>query len=175
MKTYSIPALLVAAALCTGLVQAREPVLAAASAAQAGDAVVVARVGKIRVAPASLSAAPAPAPVVSTPPPPMAVGTVLTGAVVCKRGGTVIVRADDQRSGYYHVSVGDKNYHMQAVPTQTGVVRLEDKETGGTWLQMGNKSMLLDQKLGRRVADDCVTASQEAFAASMRPGHLLGN
>lgn len=36
------------------------------------------------------------------------------------------------------------------------------------WLQLGNKSMLMNQKAGLRIADECQTAEQVAFAEEMK-------
>jgi hypothetical protein len=50
---------------------------------------------------------------------------------------------------------GKKNYAMKAVETQTGAIRYEDKASGMVWLMVANKSMLLNQKHGQRLADEC--------------------
>ena len=44
---------------------------------------------------------------------------------------------------------------MQLVATQTGALRLEDKASGLTWITIPGKSMLLDTKQGRQLANDC--------------------
>ena len=38
---------------------------------------------------------------------------------------------------------------------------------GTVWLQLANKSMLMDQKKGRRLADECAHPDQLAFAKEM--------
>ena len=53
-------------------------------------------------------------------------------------------------------------------PTTTGAVRLEDKSAGMVWLQLANKSMLMDQNKSRRLADECANAEQVAFAENMK-------
>ena len=50
---------------------------------------------------------------------------------------------------------GKKNYAMKAVDTSTGAIRYEDKASGMVWLMVANKSMLLNQKHGQRLADEC--------------------
>lgn len=50
---------------------------------------------------------------------------------------------------------GKKEYAMKAVDTSTGAVRYEDKASGLVWLMVANKSMLLNQKQGQRLADEC--------------------
>ena len=44
---------------------------------------------------------------------------------------------------------------MHPVESRTGAIRLEDPKRGAMWLQLGNKSMLMSQKLGQRLADEC--------------------
>jgi hypothetical protein len=45
---------------------------------------------------------------------------------------------------------------------------LEDEKAGAVWLQLANKSMLMDQKNGRRLADECAHPDQVAFANDMK-------
>ena len=45
--------------------------------------------------------------------------------------------------------------------TTTGAVRLEDKKNGMMWLQIANKSMLMNSKIGQRMVDNCVHPSQK--------------
>jgi hypothetical protein len=52
--------------------------------------------------------------------------------------------------------------------TSTGALRLEDKRAGAVWLQLANKSMLMDQKKGRRVADECAHPAQVAYGQDMK-------
>jgi len=51
--------------------------------------------------------------------------------------------------------------------TTTGAIRLEDKAAGIVWLQLANKSMLMSQKLGRRLADECRSPLQVQVAQAM--------
>jgi hypothetical protein len=46
-------------------------------------------------------------------------------------------------------------------------LRLEDQSAGAVWIQLGNKSMLMDQKAGRRLADACVSADQAIVAKEL--------
>ena len=59
-------------------------------------------------------------------------------------------------------------YHMVPVATSTGAVRLEDAKGGAVWLQISNKSMLMNQKLGQRLADECQGAEQVVVAEAIR-------
>lgn len=46
-------------------------------------------------------------------------------------------------------------YTLQAVATETGALRYEDKTSGLTWITITGKSMLLDTRQGRQLANDC--------------------
>jgi hypothetical protein len=59
-------------------------------------------------------------------------------------------------------------YHMSPVETTTGAVRLEDPQAGAMWLQLQNKSMLMNSKLGQRMADECQSPNQMAVAEAMK-------
>jgi hypothetical protein len=49
--------------------------------------------------------------------------------------------------------------NMLPVPTNTGALRLEGKASGLVWLQLPTKSMLMNNKLGQRMADECYAAN----------------
>ena len=48
-----------------------------------------------------------------------------------------------------------KTYPMDRVATSSGAVRLEDKKSGLVWIQIPAKSMLMDAKAGRQLANEC--------------------
>lgn len=50
---------------------------------------------------------------------------------------------------------GRRGYVLHAVPARTGALRYEDVDSGLTWLVVVGKSMLLDTKLGRQLANEC--------------------
>ena len=59
--------------------------------------------------------------------------------------------------GYFNLKGKGYSYRMHPVVTSTGAIRLEDQHDGGAvWLQLANKSMLMDQKAGKRLADECI-------------------
>jgi hypothetical protein len=92
---------------------------------------------------------------------------VYTGDMRCELGEDVKVTADGQHPGFFHVTAGKRQYYMHPVVSKTGAMRLEDNRAGAVWLQLGGKSMLLDQKRGERVADSCAGAAQRDYAAHM--------
>jgi hypothetical protein len=104
---------------------------------------------------------------------------VHTGLVTCERGTSVTLAGDPASPGYFNVHGRNFSYRMLPVITSTGAIRLEDIKAGAVWLQLPTKSMLMNQKAGRRVADDCMSPSQVAVAGTLkrdstRPGLLDG-
>ncbi|WP_294771099.1 hypothetical protein [uncultured Rhodoferax sp.] len=101
---------------------------------------------------------------------------VVLGKVPCELGAQVAVSAHPTAAGYFVLELGKQKFRMAPVPTSTGAIRLEDASGGATWLQLANKSMLLDQKQGRRLADACMNAEQVVVADNLARNpapHLL--
>jgi hypothetical protein len=90
------------------------------------------------------------------------------GHLPCELGASVRVEADVRQPGFFHVHGKGFRYRMFPVQTSTGALRLEDKKAGAVWLQLANKSMLMDQKKGRRLADECAHPDQLAYAEAMK-------
>jgi len=101
---------------------------------------------------------------------------VYVGSLPCELGATVTLTADAKTPGYFDVRGKNFSYRMFPVVTSTGAVRLEDQKQGAVWLQLSNKSMLLNEKLGQRMADECKSPAQATVAENMkehpRPGLL---
>jgi hypothetical protein len=57
---------------------------------------------------------------------------------------------------------------MAPVISATGAIRLEDQKAGAVWLQIPNKSMLMNQKIGQRMADECMSTQQVAVAEALK-------
>lgn len=89
------------------------------------------------------------------------------GFVQCELGASVTVAADPKLPGYFDVSGKKFRFRMVPVVTSTGAIRLEDAQAGAVWLQLSNKSMLMNQKSGSRLADACVTPAQALVALAM--------
>lgn len=92
---------------------------------------------------------------------------VYTGEIKCELGAHVKV-TPRKREGYFLVSAGINRFVMHPVESKTGAIRLEDTVRGALWLQLGNKSMLMSQKEGRRLADECQSPEQVKFAEEMK-------
>lgn len=93
---------------------------------------------------------------------------VHVGSLPCELGASVTLTADTKAPGYFDLQGKNFKYRMFPVATTTGAIRLEDKKAGAVWLQLANKSMLMNQKLGIRLADECVSPSQVAVAEAMK-------
>jgi Ni/Co efflux regulator RcnB len=93
---------------------------------------------------------------------------VHTGRIQCELGADVTVTADEKKPGFFTVSTKGARYRMHPVESRTGAIRLEDGRAGAMWLQLGNKSMLMNQKQGIRMADECQAEAQQVFAAEMK-------
>ena len=87
---------------------------------------------------------------------------VLTGQSRCEFDQAVNVAAVPNQKGWFNVEYKGKSYLMAPESTTTGAVRLEDKKNGMMWLQIANKSMLMNSKIGQRMVDNCVHPSQKA-------------
>ncbi len=94
---------------------------------------------------------------------------VHTGHIACELGASVNVTPDPKAPGRFHISGKGFAYHMTPVVSSTGAVRLEDTQRGAVWLQIANKSMLMNQKLGQRLADECMSPAQVQVAEALNP------
>ena len=92
---------------------------------------------------------------------------VAVGKVPCELGAHVVITAHQSEPGKFVLEHGRQKFRMVPVMTSTGAIRLEDATNGAVWLQLANKSMLMDQKQGRRLADACMNAEQVLVAQAM--------
>jgi len=101
---------------------------------------------------------------------------IYQGSMSCELGASVSVTADAKSPGYFDLQIKNIKYRMLPVVTSTGAIRLEDQQAGAVWLQLSNKSMLMNQKLGQRLADVCMNPEQvivaERLVKSPAPGLL---
>jgi hypothetical protein len=99
-----------------------------------------------------------------------------TGRIACENKAFVVVTEDKKHPHHYDLAFGKLHYKAVRVPTDSGVIRLEDKAHGIVWLQMSNKSMLLDEKYGKRLATNCQNdaqlAADKALSTSTAPSLL---
>ena len=103
---------------------------------------------------------------------------VHSGRLPCELGQEVLLAPDSAAAGHFSLVYAKVTYRVSPQETTTGAIRLEDKAAGVVWLQLANKSMLMSQKLGRRLADGCKGPDQEKIAQAMLvnpPPSLLDN
>lgn len=93
---------------------------------------------------------------------------VYIGTIPCELGASVSITPNEKRPGFFLVQTGKMRFRMHPVGSRTGAIRLEDGRAGAMWLQLGNKSMLMSQKLGQRLADECMSPAQVTFADDMK-------
>jgi hypothetical protein len=103
---------------------------------------------------------------------------VYVGRLPCELGQVVTITADAQSPGYFDLQLKKAKFRMFAVESKSGAVRLESLTGDAVWLQLSNKSMLVNSKLGQRMADVCTSPEQllvaKAFETSPPP-NLLGD
>jgi len=100
---------------------------------------------------------------------------IYVGEIQCELGAKVTIKPM-KREGFFFVSRGINKFVMHPVDSRTGAIRLEDPVRGALWLQLGNKSMLMSQKEGKRLADECQAPEQLKVAQDMKnrpPVNLL--
>ncbi len=89
---------------------------------------------------------------------------VHTGALVCEGRQTIMLWPDTTTPGRFTLKIQKSVYRMTPVPTASGAVRLEDEQSGAVWIQTSEKSMLMDSRRSRRLADECQSPAQKTAA-----------
>jgi len=92
---------------------------------------------------------------------------VYVGDIPCELGAKVKI-TPLKREGLFSVVTGKYRFAMHPVESRTGAIRLEDGKRGAMWLQLGNKSMLMSQKIGQRLADECQSPEQITYAEKLK-------
>ena len=96
---------------------------------------------------------------------------VYVGEIPCELGTSVKV-TPMRREGFFLVTTKGYRFAMHPVESRTGAIRLEDPRRGAMWLQLGNKSMLMSQKVGQRLADECQSPQQLTYAETQKKNPL---
>lgn len=131
-----------------------------------------------KTAPAKAPAAPRPAPALMTvemPPPEdadaaqiEAAERVFRGLYDCEFKVVVTVAPSEKYPSYVDVKHGRSEYLMKPVLSSTGAIRLEDVRGEALMVQISAKSMLLNLRTGRRIADECVSPRQREIMEGKR-------
>ncbi len=136
----------------------------AVSLAFAGSAALAQTAAKPAAKPAAKKAAPA-----ADKPLPPADQTQLDaaerthfGVYECDFKQTIDVSMNAKYPGYVDVKFKKDTWTMKPSVSSTGALRLEDVKGRTLLLQIANKSMLMDTKIGQRLVDACVHEKQRA-------------
>ncbi len=101
---------------------------------------------------------------------------VYVGRLPCELGQFVSITPDAKSPGYFDLAIKKANFRMHAVQSKSGAVRLDAVNGDAAWIQLSNKSMLVNAKLGQRMVDVCTSPEQivvaQAFEKTPPPGLL---
>jgi hypothetical protein len=84
------------------------------------------------------------------------------GVYDCEFNQTIQLIPYPQTTGYIEVVWNKNIYVMKPVLSSTGALRLEDVAGRTLMIQIANKSMLMDTKIGQRLVDECIHPVQRA-------------
>lgn len=86
------------------------------------------------------------------------------GDYACEFAQTINVSANAKNEGYVDLRFKKQTWIMKPVLSPTGALRLEDVKGRMLLVQIANKSMLMDTKIGQRVVDECANEKQRKVA-----------
>jgi hypothetical protein len=135
--------------------------LASSAVCAAGKPVKKSSAKPSAAAPAAAAVA---APMVLSPEQLSIAQIVYTGAIPCAEGKTVNIAPDANTQGMFTMQFAGSRQALTPMPTQSGAVRLENKGSGMVFMQLANKSMLFNERQGKRLADECHSSEQQAVA-----------
>lgn len=84
------------------------------------------------------------------------------GVYDCEFNQTIQLIPYPQTTGYIEVAWNKSIFVMKPVLSSTGALRLEDVTGRTLMIQIANKSMLMDTKIGQRLVDECIHPVQRA-------------
>jgi hypothetical protein len=95
----------------------------------------------------------------------LAAKEVFMGECGCEFGQKIRLDANSKHPGYVDLSFNKRTYTMKPVMSPTGALRLEDVGGEALMIQIANKTMVMNQKTGQRMIDNCVHPSQKTETA----------
>jgi Flp pilus assembly protein TadG len=103
-----------------------------------------------------------------------AAGMAHLGEYACEFNQTVTVATNNLSPGYVDVAYNKQTWIMKPVLSSTGALRLEDVKGRMLMIQIANKSMMMDTKVGQRVVDGCQHEKQREFERTLKGGSTEG-
>jgi hypothetical protein len=94
------------------------------------------------------------------------------GDYACEFKESVHIQKHPKVAGYVDVVWKKNTFTMKPVLSSTGALRLEDVTGRTLMIQIANKSMLLDTKIGQRLLDECVHPEQERLMAAAKAARM---
>ena len=94
------------------------------------------------------------------------------GEYACEFKQTVHIDKHPKVAGYINVAWQKMLITMKPVLSSTGALRLEDVTGRTLMIQIANKSMLLDTKIGQRLLDDCIHPEQARLMAEAKAAQI---
>ena len=94
------------------------------------------------------------------------------GDYACEFKETVHIDKHPKVAGYVNVAWKKQVMTMKPVLSSTGALRLEDVTGRTLMIQIANKSMLLDTKIGQRLLDDCVHPEQTKLIEAAKAARI---
>lgn len=94
-----------------------------------------------------------------------AASEVHLGESGCEFNQKIQVDASAMHPGYVDLSFNKRKYTMKPVMSPTGALRLEDVRKEALMIQIGSKTMVMNQKTGQRLVDNCVHPNHSTVTA----------
>src|SRR5690606_18327886 len=90
----------------------------------------------------------------------LAAKEVHLGESGCEFNQKIQLDANSKHPGYVDMSFNKKKYTMKPVMSPTGAPRLEDVRRATLMIHIPTKTMVMNQKTGQRLVDNCIHANQ---------------
>ena len=87
----------------------------------------------------------------------------------CELSNSLTIYTNAEDDAHIALRWKKKLYRLKRVDTSTGANRFENRKAGFVWIGIPAKSMLLDSKKGRQLANECRTAEQAAPTKPAEP------
>lgn len=91
----------------------------------------------------------------------------------CEFDQKVNLTPHSKAPGYFEMKNKTQSWVMKPVMSSTGALRLEDVKGRMLMIQIANKSMVMDTRIGQRLVDGCVHEKQRSFVATQTQTNLL--